>query len=351
MSHAGEPPDEEGQAVALPAEEPPDEKPTERRRVFAGWKSLVLMRVQRLDQEAAILYPGRAAAPQPPELWYSIRRLLAEAEAATAPTATDLRGRLRGLLQNVPTWLTGADIERSWAALHQADELLYNVRSDDSVRARASELLASARARLDKNDPRRDDYEATLQPFVRGPGRPSPESPDVPRIDRAAFVEISRNLNQISDDSHGRVRNYRNVVLTITLFLTAGVFALAFDPPSAPWLPINHGDAPWPTIWQVEVVGALGGLLAAVTTLRGLEGFAGPYSLPLMMGLLKIPAGALTGLLGALWMQNGVFSGLQPQDGLKILAYVALFGYAQQTLTTFADKQAGQLLGQAKGTP
>jgi hypothetical protein len=43
-------------------------------------------------------------------------------------------------------------------------------------------------------------------------------------------------------------------------------------------------------------------------------------------------------------------SGLAPQDGVKILAYVALFGFAQQALTTFADRQAGQLLGQAKGT-
>ena len=68
------------------------------------------------------------------------------------------------------------------------------------------------------------------------------------------------------------------------------------------------------------------------------------------MAVLKIPAGALTGLLGALWMQNAVFSMLSPQDGLKILAYVALFGYAQQTLTTLADKQAADLLDQAKGT-
>jgi len=101
-------------------------------------------------------------------------------------------------------------------------------------------------------------------------------------------------------------------------------------------------------VWQVILVGALGGLLAAVVALRALESFAGPYGLPLVMAALKVPSGALTGLLGALWMQNAVFGVLSPQDGRTILAYVAVFGYAQQAFTTFADRQANQLLGEAK---
>jgi hypothetical protein len=131
--------------------------------------------------------------------------------------------------------------------------------------------------------------------------------------------------------------------------LSIGLIIVAFDPPSAPWLPVTNGKPPWATVWQIELVGALGGLLAAVTALRALEGFAGPYGVPIVMATLKVPAGALTGLLGALWMQNSVLGVLTPQEGLKILAYVALFGYAQQAFTTFADRQAGQLLGQAKG--
>jgi hypothetical protein len=84
---------------------------------------------------------------------------------------------------------------------------------------------------------------------------------------------------------------------------------------------------------------ALGGLLASVVALRVLDGFAGPYGLPIVMAVLKVPSGALTGLLGALWMQNAVFGVLRPQDGRKILAYVAVFGFAQQAFTTFADRQ------------
>jgi hypothetical protein len=132
--------------------------------------------------------------------------------------------------------------------------------------------------------------------------------------------------------------------------LSIGMGGVALDPPRHPWLPVTSGAPPWPTIWQIELVGALGGLLAGVTALRALEGFAGPFGLPIVMATLKIPTGALTGLLGALWMQNSVFAVFKPQEGLKILAYVALFGFAQQAFTTFADRQAGQLLGEARGT-
>jgi hypothetical protein len=48
-------------------------------------------------------------------------------------------------------------------------------------------------------------------------------------------------------------------------------------------------------------------------------------------------------------MQSEVF-GFKAQPGDKILAFVALFGFAQQAITAFADRQAGQLLGQAQGT-
>ncbi len=302
----------------------------ETKRVFTTWKSLVRVRVRHLrgdvDLIRARLPPDEPRFAEFMSVLDSVETALREAQNAAA-RATFWRSAI--------TWLTGADIEEAWAALHRADELLYLARDRESLRARAPELLATVRWRIGKDDPRRDAYEEQLRA----------EDPS-----RELFREIRHNLNEISDDAHGRLRNYRNVVLAMTFILVVGTGLLAADAPSDQWLPIAHGKPPWPTIWQVELVGALGGLLAGVTTLRGLQGFAGPYALPFVMALLKIPAGALTGLLGALWMQNSIFTGLQPQAGLKILAFVALFGFAQQTLTTFADKQAGELLGQAKGT-
>ena len=41
-------------------------------------------------------------------------------------------------------------------------------------------------------------------------------------------------------------------------------------------------------------------------------------------------------------MPNAVFGVLSPQDGRTILAYVAVFGFAQRAFATFADRQANQ---------
>ena len=74
------------------------------------------------------------------------------------------------------------------------------------------------------------------------------------------------------------------------------------------------------TIPEVFLAGALGGLLAGVASLRNLEGSSAPYLLPMVMALLKVPAGALTGLLGILWMQHGLLGAFKPQSGGGILA-------------------------------
>jgi hypothetical protein len=102
-------------------------------------------------------------------------------------------------------------------------------------------------------------------------------------------------------------------------------------------------------VWQILAAGALGGALAMFFAVSKLDGFRGPYSLPMVQALVKAPVGALTGLLGALWMQNGLLGAVAAQEGGKLLAYVALFGFAQQAFMAFADRQARNLLGEARG--
>jgi hypothetical protein len=163
---------------------------------------------------------------------------------------------------------------------------------------------------------------------------------------------IAQTLHAFSDDAHGRVRTFRNLVLAAILILTIGLVAVAVGQGNPPWLPIRAGSSTsGPTVWQVELVGALGGMLAGLAGLLNLPGFTGPYSLPATLALLNLPAGALTGLLGALWMQNSVLGTVKPQDGAALLAYVALFGFAQEAVTRFADKQGKRLLGEATGNP
>jgi len=297
------------------------------REVRSAWKATILSEARNLREDAQVAEATQKLDPAGESIARHVRRLLDDAVA----TATS-----GGWRDDVATWLHGGRIVRAWSLVHEAEALLYLVYSEAVLQARKPALLASVHARLEPSDARRPAYEKALAESEQAP-------------EREMMREIRATLNRITDDAHGRVRSFRNVALGATVFLALGMLLLAFDAPGDPWLPVNHGAKPWVTVWQIELVGALGGLLAGVTALRSMQGFSGPYSLPVVMAALKIPAGALTGLLGALWMQNGVFSGLSAQDGVKILAYVALFGFSQQALTGFADKQAGQLLGQAKG--
>lgn len=297
----------------------------------ASWKSIVLSRVERLRVELRVAQDlGRGH--QLTDVSEEIGHLLEAAERhASRP----------GLRRAVLNWLTGADIEQAWRALHQAEELLFLVEDDSTVRAKVPELEAAVRSRLPSDDPRASSSLAVMREAMQGEAKQEPP--------REQLQRIRQTVNQLSDDAHGRVRNFRNVVLAAIVILSIGLLIVAFDPPDEPWLPVCGPGGSCPTIWQIELVGALGGLLAGVTALHAMQGFAGPYALPITMAILKVPAGALTGLLGALWMQNEVLGVFSAQEGTRILAYVAFFGFAQQALTTFADRQASQLLGEAGG--
>jgi hypothetical protein len=156
--------------------------------------------------------------------------------------------------------------------------------------------------------------------------------------------------NEASDEAHGRIRSFRNVLLLTGAALALALIVVAFVPAGSGFLPLcsSQSRGGCPSIWQIELVGALGGLLAAVAALREHEGYRGPYGLPLTQSLLKIPSGALTGLLGAIWLQSGVLGAISPQSGARLFAYVAVFGFAQEAFTTFVDSQAGRVLGAAK---
>jgi hypothetical protein len=336
---------------------------TRGRRTSATWKSIALSRVEELRGELAVAETGelalaeaerRVRSPQVGVAAEQIKLRLREAETYAS----------RGFWRSLANWLTGADIERVWAAIHAADELMFLVLTPASARAKIPELQANVERRLDEKDPRRSRYRAVLmtaagltqEQAIRSAGAAEAQDETVGstgagetlELRREDLVEIRRSVNRISDDAHGDVRSFRNVVLGFIVVLSAGLIAVAFDAPSDPWLPVCGPSGSCTAIWQIEVVGALGGLLAGVLALRRLEGFRGPYGLPITMALLKIPTGALTGLLGAIWMQNQILGGLSPQDGSKLLAYVAFFGFAQELFTNFADGQAAKVLGQAR---
>ena len=100
----------------------------------------------------------------------------------------------------------------------------------------------------------------------------------------------------------------------------------------------------------VEFAGLIAAALAAATVLRGLRGTSTPYRVPLALALLKLPAGALTAVVGLLLMRGGFVPGLSALDtSAQIIAWAVLFGYAQQLLTQLVDRQANGVLSNVAG--
>ncbi|MDY7233267.1 hypothetical protein [Hyalangium rubrum] len=101
----------------------------------------------------------------------------------------------------------------------------------------------------------------------------------------------------------------------------------------------------------LEAVGLIAAAVAAAFTLRQMGGTSVPYSVPLALAFLKLPTGALTAVLGLLLMRGEFVPGLSNLDSsAQIVAWAAIFGYAQQIFTRLID-QRGQAVLNAVGSP
>ena len=99
----------------------------------------------------------------------------------------------------------------------------------------------------------------------------------------------------------------------------------------------------------VELVGALGAAVAAITGLRRERGTAIPFSVPVVLGLLKLPTGALSAVLGLLLIHGQVVPGLGALDSSgQIIAWAILLGAGQQIFMRLIDQQGGQVLADAR---
>jgi hypothetical protein len=187
------------------------------------------------------------------------------------------------------------------------------------------------------------------------------QSPAGP-VKRALLSKVVQASHEAADGSHTRIRNFRNILLMLSLclavLLTAftllvwrnpSIVPLCFRTEGGVACPSGQGPGRLPApldVFVVALLGLLGGSLAAALSIRGLRGTETPYDIPVALALLKAPTGVLTAI-GALIAIRGAFiPGLSQLDSQQqILAYALVFGYAQQLLTGLIDKQAEKLLG------
>lgn len=140
---------------------------------------------------------------------------------------------------------------------------------------------------------------------------------------------------------------------TVTAMVTVTTTAKPKDPdppprPSA--MPSAPADRSEPggdgyDILVVEAFGLVAAALTAAVALRKMFGTKPPYTIPLALSLLKLPAGAVSAVLGLALINGGLIPGLNnlTTPG-EILAWAALFGAGQQALTQFVDQRGREVL-------
>jgi hypothetical protein len=265
----------------------------------------------------------------------------------------------------------GAAFERTRGNLDAAEVNLLRLAPADYVMGQMPNLLAHVNRYLPKGDPRR----ARIDALATSP-------PDVlSDRDRNAVVGAIHAANSQRRRDLQRVRSFGNLLIgaTVTLCVLA-VSAAIISGRNPTWLPLcflpedqnkfvcplqetNVQDPSKADIDQlvsttaqpedmllVELVGLVAAALAGALALRGIRGSSTPYKVPLALILLKLPTGALTAVIGILFMRGGFVPGLTALDSsAQIIAWAVIFGYGQQAFTRLIDSQGQDLLQDVAG--
>lgn len=246
----------------------------------------------------------------------------------------------------IKDWYSGASIETAWSELHSASQQLLLIQPAGRVLARVSDISAALRSNLKPDDPRLP-IGTTYLGTLKTPADITPEARD-------QLVGYQRIADIAGDEAHENVRSFRNLLIAIGASITVALIGLgvlhAVDPHFIDLASTNAGPHPPDAVelWQVEVIGALGGLIAAVFTVAKLGGFGGPYRLPAYQALIRVPAGAAVSIAAVVLIQSGQIKAFDSQSGLGILAVALIFGYSPDVLLRLMDQKATAVLSQAQ---
>ncbi len=306
--------------------------------------------------------PARPEAEQPtPQearaICQGVQALLTQAELAA-----DGRRPKYGMIR---TWWSGNCIEAAFKNIHNAEATLAVLYSPGEVRAEIPDAVRRARESLRPGDPMRDVAQSLYDGRLAG--------------DVCSATDLGRVIeagHAAADRQRSRLRTFRNVLLVgmlVTTVLLIGLIALAAWRPSLVPLCFVQDPAPadgvspnisCPTrslrlatpvitpdvparldFFTVATLGLMGGALSAALFIRDLYTNATPYNISVPLAMLKLPAGALTGLVGIILLAGEFVPGFSAIDKqIQILAYALVFGFAQQVFTQAVDQRAQRLV-------
>jgi hypothetical protein len=268
--------------------------------------------------------------------------------AATRQALEDANAAIRlrpGSVGRVRRWWSGQTITAAWEAVHRAEAELIEISSRGDALATLPQLRAWMRQVLTDRD-ELACYEHELDEAVRA------RSVDPALLRRAYQDTITANV-----DWHSSMRTFRNVIfgvagaLGLLLLVLATWHAIDADVLSLcrrGARPACFGEGARPVreaLFEVLLVGALGGLLSSAFFLGKTERAPSRYNLLIPQIVLKAVAGAATALVGVILVKAHVF--VAPVGGSStavLLAYAAVFGFSQQLLTQFVDRRGVDLL-------
>jgi hypothetical protein len=276
---------------------------------------------------------------------------LAERAEERLDAAKDAALKVHPTPRRISNWWRGTLIDAAYQNLHAAEILMAHIYDHAEAEAEVPEAIARVEARLVRDDPRR------AAAFVLGH-----EAHDSPHR-RARLAKAIQVGFEASDSEHTRLRSFRNAVLASAFILGLSLLAFgayAWHNPDA--MPIcfnvsgtdtcaSGGTSPASgDVAIVAFVGALGGLLSAIVSIRNMQGTSIAYDVPAALATLKLPVGALAAVGGLLLVGAEFVPGLSDLDSQEqILAYAFVFGVAQQLVVGLIDKQAQELMSSAPG--
>lgn len=315
------------------------------------WGQRMRARIEEMRSLSALCAERAKLPPGAPEV-EATRRCLDHAEHAI------LRGRWRH--PRAPY------IAAAQGYLHTAAVLMLQTMPLRHLQGRLPDLCARVEEQLGPADPRRGALEV-LQRRLRTHGEELDEAGRelIVSAAQAAFLEEERALD--------RVRRFRNLVYGMAaaacLLAVSLALFMARNENLAPLCFADRGLVSCPSAsgaigemvfqftssWDyalVEMMGMVAATLTAAVTLSGLRAAGGPYDMVLPLFLLKVPAGALTAVLGLLLVQGGFVPGLTALDSpSQIVAWGAVFGAGQQLFTRRIDRHGATLLPAAHAVP
>ena len=250
----------------------------------------------------------------------------------------------------------GGHTDSALANTHEAEVAILRIVPQVDLRWRGLAVLVQARLHLDPQDIRLQQLETVF----------AHQNARIEAPDRELLVSTLHAAYQAEEAERAKVRSFMHIVCaaTVMMALIAVGFAiwaflqskaigtnfcflenpddLSADPTICPF---GKGEANWEGVWLIEFMGMLGAALAGAVALRKVRGTAGPYYVATSLLLLRLPVGALTAVIGIMFLSGRFFPGLTALDTpIQILMWAAAFGVLQETVMQAVDRQGRALL-------